>query len=348
MQFVFLRHIVAFLGSALLVWYLVPIMIVAAKKWRILDVPDFNLKKHEQPTPYLGGIAVYFAFISMLALTFPFEGRLLWFILGTTLLLFAGLIDDLKVLVPWQKLFAQVIAVLCFLKGGFALKTRFFSDFINIAASGFWMLSVINAFNLVDVMDGLSSLLAIISGLAFFVIAILVQAYSLSLLLITLLGALIAFLFYNRPPARIYLGDAGALFVGGFIAAIPLLIHWTEILSGTGAIPFFAKGNLFLEIIVSALIPIVIVGIPLLEVVSLIVIRKASGLPFYFGSPHHFSLYLKSKGWGIFKILFFSGSMAIFLSSVSILFMFGFLSFYYFVITLFIFLCVWIYSVFYL
>jgi UDP-GlcNAc:undecaprenyl-phosphate GlcNAc-1-phosphate transferase len=77
-------------------------------------------------------------------------------LLGCTLLLFVGLIDDLKVLKPSQKFFGQFIAVFCFVKGGFSLRTTFFtSSLLTIPLTGLWMLTIINGFNLVDVMDGL-------------------------------------------------------------------------------------------------------------------------------------------------------------------------------------------------
>jgi len=327
MQFILMRHIGAFFGALALGIYLVPVMIHAAQKLHIFDVPDGKIKNHSAPVPYLGGVAIYIAFIIVLALIFPLEAHLLWFVLGITLLLFIGLIDDFKVLTPLQKLGGQFIAVACFLKGGFALKSRFFGGYINIIASAFWMLSVINAFNLVDVMDGLAGVLALITASSFLIIAIVVKQYMLSLFLTTLLGALCAFLWYNRPSARIYLGDAGSLFVGGFIAATPLLIHWTEVLNWYHSLPLVASGSVLLETGVSALVPVLLVGVPLLEVVSLIVIRKWKGLPFYSGSPHHFALYLRRKGWSVYKVLLFAGAFAGILSSLALLFLFGVISF---------------------
>ena len=155
MYAVFVRHVFALGFSFLLGLYLVPIIIRAAKKIGFMDAPDGNLKKHKEPTPYLGGVAVFLPFITTLGLCYPFENMLLWLLLGTTLLLFVGLIDDLHVLKPKQKFFGQILAVLCFLKGGFSLKTPFLSSISNVFWSGFWMLSIINAFNLVDVIDGL-------------------------------------------------------------------------------------------------------------------------------------------------------------------------------------------------
>lgn len=340
-----LKYFIGFVGAFFLGLYLVPVMIRAANKLRMLDHPDGKIKVHKNPVPYFGGLAVYISFISVLALVYPLDSILLWFLLGTTLLLFVGLIDDFNVLTPGQKLAGQIVAVICFLKGGFSLKSRFFANYINMAASGFWMLSVINAFNLVDVMDGLAALLALIALGSFFIIALLVQNYLLSLLLLILLGSLFSFFLYNKPGAKIYLGDAGSLFIGGFVAATPLLIRWTQELNLHSALPGFAHGSVLFETAISAMIPILLVGVPLLEVCSLVIIRKSKGLPFYAGSPHHFASYLQKKGWSPKKILWFSGLAAMFLSALALFFMFGKLSFALFLGGIILFLLVWVFVV---
>lgn len=341
-----LRHLMAFSLSFSLCFYLVPIMIKAANKLKLLDAPDGKIKRQKSPVPYLGGVAIYLAFIISLAFVYPFENRMLWFIIGTTVLLFVGLFDDLISLRPKHKFIGQIVSVACLLRGGIALKTAFFSDVINLAASGFWMLSVINAINLVDVMDGLAALLATISIVSFAVIALLLQQYYFSLLLFALLGALLAFFFYNKPSARIYLGDAGSLFIGGAIASIPLLFRWTKILHDHNAFPIFAQGYALPEIAVSAMMPILLVGVPLIEITSLVVIRKYKGLPVYCGSPHHFSSYLCNRGWSAWQILLFAGAAAVVLSIFAITFMFGFLPFWWLIGSLFLFGVIWLRVVF--
>jgi UDP-GlcNAc:undecaprenyl-phosphate/decaprenyl-phosphate GlcNAc-1-phosphate transferase len=322
------RHIFSFIFPFLVALYLFPLIIQAALKLDILDRPDGKIKKHEKAVPYLGGLAIYIPFIATLCIAYPFENHILWLVLGVTLLLFVGLIDDLKILKPAQKLFGQFIAVLCFLKGGFSLKTNFFSQFFNIITSTFWMLLVINAFNLVDVMDGLAASLALIAGFSFFIICLLLGQYAISILLLALLGPLLVFFLYNKPPAKIYLGDAGSLFVGGFLSAIPLLIPWSSL-----SFEAYYAG-------------VIILGVPLLEVLSLIVIRTSIGIPFYRGSPHHFAIYLRKRGWTTVKILIFSGIMSLFLSCVSILFLFNYITLTQTTICGVLFLCVWFYFVF--
>jgi len=289
--------------SFLFTVYIIPILRVLAFRFNILDLPDGAIKNHKKPTPYLGGVAVYFGFITALAVTFPFENKMFLFLVGSTLLLFIGLIDDLIAMSPHQKFFGQMITTFCFLKAGFYLKQHFFaSNFWNVPISFFWILIVINAFNLVDVMDGLAVTLAGCATITFIVIAIILGNYSLSILLSAFLGALIGFFLYNKPEAKIYLGDAGALFVGGFLATVPFLFDW-------GTYNFYGY-----------LTPIIVLAIPLLEVGTLIIVRFYKGIPFYRGSPDHFSIYLQKKGWSKYKILTYTLAMSIILSIVAILF----------------------------
>ncbi len=322
MHAVLVRHFFALFFSFLLGVYLLPIIIRAAKKIGFLDAPDGHLKHQKDPIPYLGGVAVFVPFITTLGLCFPFENQILWLLLGTTLLLFVGLVDDLKVLKPGQKFFGQFIAALCFMKGEFSLKTPFFSSFFNIFLSMFWILSVINAFNLVDVMDGLCATLALLAATMFGILAFIAGKYTTSLLLAAFIGSVASFLVYNRPPARIYLGDAGSLFIGGFLAAIPLLLDWDRSLF---IVPFGgAVGTVYQfvqPLLVVFLIPCLVLFVPLLEGIGLFVIRTRLGIPFYKGSPHHFSIYLQRKGWGKYQILGFVSLLSLMMFAFVVLFL---------------------------
>lgn len=117
------------------------------------------------------------------------------------------------------------------------------------------------------------------------------------------MGALIAFFWYNRPPAKIYLGDAGSLFIGGFLATIPFLFNWG------------LYNNCY-----GFLTPAIILAIPLLEVTFLVIIRSYKGIPFYQGSPDHFCLYLKMNGWSIWEILLYVLTVSLVLFNIALAF----------------------------
>ena len=114
-----------------------------------------------------------------------------------------------------------------------------------------------------------------------------------------------AFLWYNKPRARIYLGDTGSLFIGGFLAAIPFLFPWSA-LHPHGFIT-----------------PALVLWIPLFEVVSLIVIRTRKGIPFYKGSPDHFCHYLQRWGWSVPAILFLAAAISQIALGATLLFLWG-------------------------
>jgi UDP-GlcNAc:undecaprenyl-phosphate GlcNAc-1-phosphate transferase len=296
--------------SFLITLFLIPLLRKIAVRLGVVDVPDGKIKQHEKVTPYLGGVGVYAGFISGLALVFPVENQLFFLLVGVTLLLFLGLIDDLVALRPYQKFFGQLLAAFCFLKGGLFLKEQFFYDFwyIGVLISLVWILTIINAFNLVDVMDGLSSVIAINATVSFLIIALVCDCSSVALLLTSFLGPLLAFLWYNYPPAQIYLGDAGSLFIGGFLATVPFLFRWSQ---------FTSMGYLA---------PAIILTIPLLEVTTLIVVRTYRGIPFYNASPDHFSIYLRKKGWSKPKILGYMVVVATALLLITLSFLFDLIS----------------------
>jgi len=291
-EFYLIKSGFALLISFLVTFYLVPVCIKIAYRLQFVDEPDGKIKVHKQPTPYMGGVAVYIGFLTAFCITIPFESTMLLFFAGSTLLLFVGLIDDLVPLKAFQKFFGQLMATLCFLKAGFYLKAQFFTHIWSIPLSALWMLSIINAFNLVDVMDGLATLLAICATTSFLFVALYFNQPSVVILLSCFLGPLLAFFWYNRPTAQIYLGDAGSLFIGGLLATVPFLFNWGQ---------YTINGYLT---------PIIFLAIPLLELLTLIIIRKYKGIPFYLGSPDHFSIYLQKNGWSKQCILVYVGLLS--------------------------------------
>lgn len=291
--------------SFLVTFYLVPLVISIALRFNIVDNPDGKLKQHKKPTPYLGGIAIYIGFLCSLAMFFPFEGTFALFFIGITLLFFVGLLDDLNPLTPLQKFAGQGLAAFCFLKAGFYLKEHFFTWLLGIPLSYLWILTVINAFNLVDIMDGLATTISFGAALSCMIMALYFGQLYVALLFAILIGTLIAFFYYNKPQASIYLGDAGSLFLGGIFAATPFLMPW-----GTNTVYGF-------------LAPVIILAIPLLELGFLIIVRTIKGIPFYLGSPDHFAIVLQKKGWSRYAILGGCLAMSGVLTGITLLFLSG-------------------------
>lgn len=287
----------------LLTFFLIPILCWLSRRYSIVDIPDGIVKKHESPIPNLGGLAVYFGFaVASLALLHTDTGLVRSLLVGSALFLGIGLIDDRVCLTPGQKFFCQSIAALFFLKIGFCFVDQSIPSLITCVLSFWWIVTVTNAFNLIDIMDGLAATTALGIALSLAIIALYIKAAALVLLLGALMGSLLAFLWYNKPPACIYLGDAGALFIGGFLAVCAFLYPWSYCTMG------------------GYLIPLLIFFIPLFELTALIVIRTYKKVPFYLPSPDHFSMYLLRNGWSKQSILWYIRIMSLFITGLSVLF----------------------------
>ena len=271
--------------------HLIPLCMSAAYKLNILDIPNNSIKNHKQPTPYLGGLAIFGGFLIALALFFPFNNQFFVFFMGTLIALFLGLLDDLLSLSPSQKLIGQCIVALTFMKGGFYMKDLFFQShnyFLNIflrAVSLVWILGLTNAFNLIDVMDGLATTVALNSAVGFLAVSMVYGQSDIALILCALLGAIGAFFMINKPDARMYMGDAGSLFLGGFFSVMPFMVHWGQV----NSYHLFAS--------------VAFLFVPLMELVFLIIIRFYKGIPFYLGSPDHFSHILQRAGFSKWEII---------------------------------------------
>lgn len=263
------------LAAGLAAW-LTPRMRQAALRFGIVDRPDGKLKLQREPVPYLGGLAIYLAFL--LALTTPFVSfrrEVLGVLLAGSIVLILGLIDDLGQLGPWTKLAGQLVAVWVLIKAGIHIQLVLLPTPVAIAVSALWMLAITNAFNLIDVMDGLSAGTGTIAALILLVAADLDGATTTATLLAGLAGACLGFLRYNVTPARIYLGDAGSLFLGLVLGALAMDNAYTH------------------RSLVGALAPPLILGVPLFDMLFVMYVRWRRGLPVMLGSPDHFALRLR-------------------------------------------------------
>jgi len=258
--------------------YITPIVINAALTYDIVDRPDGNLKQHQRPVAYLGGIAIYLSFLATLALTFDFSREVLGLLLAATIVILLGIIDDLKPLGPKIKLVGQIIAVFVLIKCGIYIKIAILPDWLGMLMTFVWMLAVINAFNIIDIMDGLSAGTAMIASLVLFVIAVITSHYMMAVMSLALAGALLGFLRYNFQSATIYLGDAGSMFIGLMLGTLAMIGVYTEHNQA------------------GYLAPLVILGVPLYDIMLVMYLRWRKGMPVIQGSHDHFALRLRKSG----------------------------------------------------
>ncbi len=200
-------YLATFVLAAGLSAWLTPRMREAALRFGIVDRPDGRLKKQREPVPYLGGLAIYLSFLVAVALTFRFGEEVLGLLLAGSIVVIVGLIDDLGELGPAIKLVGQLIAILVLIKSGIYIELAFLPPTVTIPLSILWLVAVTNAFNLIDVMDGLSAGTAAVAALTLFAVADWNGNMTAAVLLLALAGSCLGFLRYNFEPARIYMGD---------------------------------------------------------------------------------------------------------------------------------------------
>ena len=270
-----IRMVGAFLLAAGLAHYLTPVLRQAAIRFGIVVRPDGNVKNHRAPVPYLGGIAIYLSFLLSLALTVEFRREVLGILLAGAIVVILGLIDDLGALSPAVKLAGQVVAILTLMKASVTIKLTFLPPGLALPLSFLWLLAITNAFNLIDIMDGLASGVGLISALVLAFVAAGSGREEVGTLLAGLAGSLAGFLRYNFEPARIYLGDTGSLFLGLMLGALAMNNSYTS------------------RNLVASVSPVVILGVPLFDMLFVMFIRWRRGIPVMRGTPDHFPLRLR-------------------------------------------------------
>jgi UDP-GlcNAc:undecaprenyl-phosphate GlcNAc-1-phosphate transferase len=270
-----LAYALTFVLAAGLAAWLTPRMREAALRFGIVDRPDGRLKAQREPVPYLGGIAIYLAFLLALTVTFRFDREVLGMLLAGSIVVLLGLLDDLGSLAPWTKLAGQGVAALVLVKSGLYVQLTFLPAWAAIPVSVLWLLASCNAFNLIDIMDGLSAGTAAVAGLALLAVAHANGNPDSAVVVASLAGACAGFLRHNFEPARIYMGDTGSLFLGLMLGAVAMDNAYTR------------------ENLLAAVAPALILGVPLFDMLFVMYIRRRRGLPVMLGSPDHVALRLR-------------------------------------------------------
>jgi UDP-GlcNAc:undecaprenyl-phosphate/decaprenyl-phosphate GlcNAc-1-phosphate transferase len=271
---ILLQSIAAFVVAGTVSLVLTPLAIRAALRLGVLDHPG-ERKSHSTPTPYLGGVAIVLAVTLAIVAAAFVRGETvetltqLLGILAIALAMSAtGLVDDLRGLPVAVRFGLQLAAAF----GLWSLGVRVDLTgelLIDLPLTVLWTVGITNAMNLLDNMDGLSASTATIASLWFGVIAVVNGQFLVSALAFAVGGAAAGFLRDNRPPARIYMGDAGSLFLGTMLAALGMLL------------------TLDRGMLVTAAVPVLILTVPVLDTALVTVARIRHGIsPFQGGKDH--------------------------------------------------------------
>jgi UDP-GlcNAc:undecaprenyl-phosphate/decaprenyl-phosphate GlcNAc-1-phosphate transferase len=221
-----------FLSGLALALLLVPQVTRLARKTNAIDHPG-DRKIHNESVPRLGGLAIAISFL-VTSLVFLEYSNILWALLaGFCIILITGLIDDIWQMIPVVKFTGEILAALVFLLLADVAITSF-GDLVGtgplttgryaIPVSIFCMVGVINALNLADGLDGLAGGISAIGCVFLACFAWMSGQSSYLAIVIALLGSVLGFLYYNRYPARIFMGDTGSLVLGYLLSAVCILL----------------------------------------------------------------------------------------------------------------------------
>ena len=283
------EYFLLFVITYALVGVLTPIMRKIAIANQILDVPTSSQKSHTKAVPYLGGVAILIGvtFVSYLALAFS-SFTVSNFLLATSVLgpaLVMGLIglwDDLKNLPPLPRFIGQsvaglVVAAALVLGSNVANPTG--STFADVLITVIWVVGICNSINFFDNLDGGAAGTAAISAIFLTYLAINSGQAFVAALSIVVAGATLGFLIWNRAPARIYMGDAGALFLGVLLATLTIRLN-PDTQTSIGS---FAT-------------PILLLAIPILDTTVAVLSRLRRGVSPFLGGKDHLSHRLVRAG----------------------------------------------------
>jgi UDP-GlcNAc:undecaprenyl-phosphate GlcNAc-1-phosphate transferase len=261
--------VIAFPLAAALTAVTVPAAIDLASRTGFLDAPA-GYKAHGCPTPYLGGAAVLAAAALPILLFGDDFGRYWPLLLGTLGLAAVGTVDDRVNLSPYLRVGTEVLAAWLLWTQG--LGWSFLdSDLANFLLTAFWVTGIVNAFNLMDNLDGAASSVAAVSSACVAVLALVGNNLALALIAVALCGALLGFLRFNLArPARIFLGDGGSMAIGFLLAAALMSAPMGE-LSGWPALIAAA----------------VAVGLPAFDTSMVVLSRRRRGAPVFSGATDH-------------------------------------------------------------
>jgi UDP-GlcNAc:undecaprenyl-phosphate GlcNAc-1-phosphate transferase len=249
----------------------------------VVDAPSAR-KVHAEPTPLLGGAAIYLAFVVALLI---FGGRqeirqLVGILVGATFVSVVGVIDDVRGVRPAVKLPAQLVAACILPLAG--LRVQLFPiEVFNVLLTVFWVVGITNALNLLDNMDGLSGGIAAIAAAHFLLLAAMNKPPQVLVgaLAAALLGACIGFVRYNFNPARIFMGDTGSLFLGFILAALGIKLRFL--------------GNTY---VVTWMVPVAVLLLPIFDTSLVFLSRLRRGVnPLTTPGKDHLSHRLVALGW---------------------------------------------------
>ncbi len=304
----------AFICAFIISFAVTPLARRLAIKVGALDVPKTERKIHKGAMPYFGGLAIYVAIISCLFVFLPHTKQNLAIMAGATVIVIVGIIDDMYDMPAKIKLLAQIVAACIAVYGGIRINfiTNPFSEsgyvffaMFSIPATIIWIVGVTNTINLIDGLDGLAAGVSGIAALTFFVTAITKNYDFIYIYCVVVAGAAFGFLPHNFNPAKIFMGDTGAMLLGYMLAVIAAI----------GAVKSVAA--------IALIIPVFTIGVPIIDTFFAIVRRVSNNRSIMEADKEHLHHQLLKRGLShrqtvlvLYTISIILGGTAVYISNV--------------------------------
>jgi UDP-GlcNAc:undecaprenyl-phosphate/decaprenyl-phosphate GlcNAc-1-phosphate transferase len=245
-----------------------------------VDTPNAR-KVHSTPIPLLGGVAIVAG--AILAVFFAFRGEVPPSIVGAliagSIVALLGLVDDRRGLPPIVRLLVQIAAAAILIYFGVRVRLPI-PEALNIALTLFWILGITNAINLLDNMDGLSAGVSAVAAAFMTLLGAFNGQYLVSALAAAILGACLGFLRYNFKPAQIFMGDAGAYFLGFWLAVLGIQLRFPQNVN-----------------FVTWMVPVLVLGLPIFDTTLVTISRLRRGVHPFTGGQDHLSHRLVQRGF---------------------------------------------------
>ncbi|MCR3956310.1 MAG: undecaprenyl/decaprenyl-phosphate alpha-N-acetylglucosaminyl 1-phosphate transferase [Gudongella sp.] len=280
---------IPFVVAAVIAFAATPFVIKIAPKIGAMDIPKDDRRVHKDPMPLIGGVAMYLAIAAGMFVFLPKSRDFITIFAGATIILISGLKDDIRGTTPKEKLFYQLLAAAIVIWGGVQVDfvTNPFADgnpilylsWIGIPITLFWIVGITNTLNLIDGLDGLAGGVALISALSFTFVALKLEMDQIAILAALVSGACLGFLPFNFNPAKIFMGDTGALFLGFMLAVISI------------------EGVMKSVATIAMLVPVIILGVPIFDTTFAIFRRLLSGQSIMAADKSHLHHRLLERGF---------------------------------------------------
>ncbi|MDD4569891.1 MAG: MraY family glycosyltransferase [Tepidanaerobacteraceae bacterium] len=262
-------YIYGFLVAMVLAYLVTPLVMKLAWKIGAIDMPGEARRVHKKPMPRLGGLAIYIAFITAGLLTLPLKlPSVQGIFFGATVIVVLGILDDIYDLPAKVKLLVQIMAAVILVVFGTKVNLitnplggMFILGKLAVPATLFWVVGITNTLNFIDGLDGLAAGIAAIAAFTMMLVNLSLEQTNGALVMALLAGAAIGFLPYNFNPAKIFMGDTGAMFLGFVLAAQAI------------------EGAVKSATAIALIVPILALGLPIFDTAYAILRRFVNGKP---------------------------------------------------------------------